>query len=92
MGCGPVAGEFELKDCQERDQAERELAEIQIITGYLPEQMSGEEMKAAVTNVISALEASGLKDMGRVMGSLKEKYAGQMDFSKASVLAKNLLS
>jgi len=72
--------------------AERELAEIQIINDYLPEQMSDAEMEQAVSDVIAGLDASGLKDMGRVMAALKEKFAGQMDFSKASILAKNQLS
>ena len=72
--------------------AERERAEIEIIKDYLPEQMSADEMAAAIASAVEGGEASGLKDMGRVMAVLKEKHAGQMDFSKASVLVKERLS
>lgn len=72
--------------------AERELAEITIITEFLPEQMSVAEVKSAVDEAIAGLDASGLKDMGRVMGTLKENFAGQMDFSKVSILVKEQLS
>lgn len=72
--------------------AEREQAEIEIIKDYLPEQMSEEDMVTAVSGAIDGLEASGLKDMGRVMALLKENHAGQMDFAKASQLVKDRLS
>lgn len=72
--------------------AERELAEIDVIKDYLPEQMSEDEMGKAISSAIEGINASGLKDMGRVMGLLKESYAGQMDFSKASALVKSHLS
>jgi uncharacterized protein YqeY len=54
--------------------------------------MSEEEITTAVASVITDLEATGLKDMGRVMASLREIYAGQMDFGKASQMVKAQLS
>jgi uncharacterized protein YqeY len=72
--------------------AEREADEIKVIEGFLPKQMSEEEITTAVASVITDLEATGLKDMGRVMASLREIYAGQMDFGKASQMVKAQLS
>jgi uncharacterized protein YqeY len=71
--------------------AEGERAEIVIISDFLPVQMSDEEAKAACEAVIADIDASGLRDMGKVMAALKERYAGQMDFTKASALVKTLL-
>lgn len=75
-----------------KDLAEKELAEIAVIEAYLPEQMDETELKAAVEATIKDLGASGLKDMGRTMAALKERYSGQMDFSKASALVKARLA
>lgn len=72
--------------------AEREREEIAIIETYLPKQMGEAEVTAAVGAVITELDAKGLKDMGRVMAALRETYAGQMDFAKASLLVKQQLS
>jgi uncharacterized protein YqeY len=72
--------------------AEREKEEITIIEEFLPRQMSDAEIKAACQAVVDELGAEGLKDIGRCMGALKAKYAGQMDFAKASVTIKGLLS
>ncbi len=69
--------------------AERE--EIAIIEEFLPRQLSDEEVERAVAEVISETGAEGLKDMGRVMGALKAKYAGQMDMARASKLVKQRL-
>jgi uncharacterized protein len=66
--------------------AERE--EIAVISAYLPKQMSDDEVKAAISTVIAETGAAGIKDMGKVIGVLKTKYAGQMDFAKASALVK----
>src|SRR5262245_50581771 len=71
--------------------AAKEQAEIDIIEGYLPKQMSEDEAKAAIAAVIKETGAAGPKDMGKVMAALKAKYAGQMDFGKASGLTKDLL-
>ena len=73
------------------DLAAQERAEIAIIEEFLPRQMSEEEIAAAVEEVIAETDAQSLKDMGRVMGALKEKYAGQMDMAKASRLVKEKL-
>ncbi len=68
--------------------AQQEAEEIEIIEGFLPEQMGEEAVEAAVKDVIKELDAQSLKDMGRTMGALKERYAGKMDFSKAGPLVK----
>ena len=73
------------------DLAAKEREEITIIEEFLPRQMSEEEIAAAVEEVIAETGAQSLKDMGRVMGALKEKYAGQMDMAKASRLVKEKL-
>ncbi len=72
--------------------AEQERAEIGIIQEFLPKQMSDAEITAACEATVSDLGAEGLKDIGRCMGAMKSKYAGQMDFAKASVMIKGLLS
>lgn len=71
--------------------AERERAEIVIIEEFLPRQLSVAEMEAAISGVVKELGAESLKDMGRVMGVLKERYGGQMDFGKAGGIVKGLL-
>lgn len=72
--------------------AAREASEIRIIEGFLPKQLSEDEVKAAIDAVIGELGAGGLKDMGRVMAEMKTRYVGQMDFSKASGLVKERLA
>ncbi|TNE58120.1 MAG: GatB/YqeY domain-containing protein [Alphaproteobacteria bacterium] len=72
--------------------ADQELAEIDVIEGFLPQQMSDEEVAAAAKAVVEEIGAEGLKDMGRTMGALKERYAGVMDFGKANKVVKDLLS
>lgn len=71
--------------------AEQERAEITIIEEFLPTQLSEAEIEVAVAEAIAELDASSLKDMGKVMGALKSKYAGQMDFGKAGGLVKQRL-
>lgn len=73
------------------DLADQEKAEIAILESYLPQQMDEAATRAAVSAVVAELGAAGPKDMGRVMGALKARYAGQMDFGKASALLKELL-
>jgi uncharacterized protein YqeY len=70
------------------DLAQQELDEIEIIGRFLPKQMSESEMTAAVTGVLAEIGAASLKDMGRAMAVLKERFAGSMDFTKASALVK----
>ena len=72
--------------------AANERGEIVVIREFQPQQMGAEEAKAAALGVIAELNASSPKDMGKVMAALKERYAGRMDFGKASGLVKDLLS
>lgn len=73
------------------DLVAQESEEIEIINRFLPRQMDAAEMADAVGAVVEELEAGTIKDMGRVMGVLKERYAGRMDFSKAAREAKTRL-
>ena len=79
------------KDAGREELAAQELEEIDIIQDFLPRQLSEEEARTAVTTVIADLQADGLKDMGKVMGELKSRHTGEMDFGKASGLVKELL-
>ena len=71
--------------------AAAEEAEIAIIKGFLPSQLSDDEMKLAIAAAIEQTSAASVKDMGQVMGFLKSNYAGQMDFSVASQAVKTAL-
>ena len=71
---------------------EAEEAEIKIIDTFLPKQLSEEETKKICKETIESLGASSIKDMGKVMGSLKKKYSDSIDFSKANIIIKGLLS
>jgi len=73
------------------DLAAVEQAEIAIIEAYLPKQMDDSAVAAAVAAAIAETGAASVKDMGKVMGVLKTKYAGQMDFQKASAAVKGAL-
>ena len=73
------------------DLADKEQAEIVIIEQYLPKQMDEAAVSAAITAAIAESGAASPKDMGKVMGVLKAKYAGQMDFQKASAAVKAAL-
>jgi uncharacterized protein YqeY len=75
-----------------KELADQERGEIEIIRGFLPQQMSEAEAKAAIAEVIKQTGAQGIKDMGKVMATLKQAYAGRMDFGKASGLVKGLLA
>lgn len=72
--------------------AEKEQAEIVVIERFLPKQMNEDEIKDAISEVITKIGATGMKDMGKVMAELKTLYAGQIDMGKASGLIKGLLS
>ena len=72
--------------------AQQEQEEIDIIATFLPKQFGDDEIEAVVKKTLEEIGASGLKDMGKAMGALKERYAGQMDFSKASALVKSILN
>ena len=72
--------------------AEQERSEIEVIREFMPRQMDETEIEAAIQDVISELDADGLKDMGKCMGALKEKYSGAMDFGKAGSKMKKALA
>ena len=73
------------------DLAEREEAEIAVIESFLPRQMGDEELTAAAKAAIAETGANGVKDMGRVMGLLRERHAGVLDMAKAGTVVKQLL-
>ena len=69
-----------------------EKAEIEIIDTFLPKQLNEEETKKICKEIIESIGASSIKDMGKIMGSLKKKHSDSIDFSKANVIIKGLLS
>jgi uncharacterized protein YqeY len=71
--------------------AAQEREEIEIISAYLPKRMSDLEAASAISTLIKELEAETLKDMGRTMAALKQRFAGRMDFGKAGAHVKKLL-
>lgn len=72
--------------------AAKEQAEIEIISGYLPKQMSDLEAGSVIQALVHEINAQTMKDMGRVMAALKERYAGKLDFTKASAAVKKALT
>jgi uncharacterized protein len=91
-----------IKQCQESldifekagraDLAEKERMQIEAISTYMPKQLSDIEAGEAISSLIKELEAATLKDMGRTMAALKERFTGRMDFGKASAMVKKLLA
>jgi hypothetical protein len=75
-----------------QDLVDKESAEIAIIEQFLPKQMSDDETRAAIRELVASLGASSVKDMGKVMAALKSKYAGQLDMTKASAAVKDVLT
>ena len=71
--------------------AEREREEIKIIEEFLPNQLTNEEIHAEISKIIDAEDQLSIKDMGKIMGELKNKFSGRMDFGKASEIVKALL-
>ncbi|MCA0256777.1 MAG: GatB/YqeY domain-containing protein [Proteobacteria bacterium] len=71
--------------------AEQEKAEIEVIRGFMPKQLGDDEVRAIIAGLITETGAQGLRDMGKVIGLLKERYPGQLDFAKASGVVKDLL-
>ena len=69
-----------------------EIDEIKIIDTFLPKQLTEEETKKACKEIIKSLGASSIKDMGKIMGSLKQKYSDSIDFSKANIIIRGLLN
>ena len=72
--------------------SEAELSEIKIIDTFLPKQLNEEETKKICKETIESLGASSIKDMGKIMGSLKKKYSDTIDFSKVNTIVKGLLN
>ncbi len=72
--------------------AERERGEIDVIKKYMPKALSADELSAAVKAAVDALDATCLKDMGKVMGKLKSEFAGRMDMGQAGVAVKAILA
>ena len=71
---------------------ESEESEIKIIDSFLPKQLTEDEIKKICKETIESLGASSIKDMGKIMGALKKKYSDSIDFSKANIIIKGLLS
>ena len=80
------------KNNNRNDLLEVEQNEYNILTSFLPKQLSDEDTKKICEQVISKIGASTIKDMGKVMGELKKQYAEQIDFAKAGALIKELLN
>ncbi len=72
--------------------AEKELAEVRVVSEFLPRQMSEEEAGKVIEDTIAALGAGSIRDMGRVMAALKENYTGQMDFAAAGAKIREKLA
>ena len=80
------------KKGERQELLEAEEAEIKIIDTFLPKQLSEEETKKICKEIIESVGASSIKDMGKIMGSLKQKYSDSIDFSKVNIIVKGLLS
>ena len=80
------------KNAGRNELLENEIKEIEVISAFLPKQMSDEETKKICADVVKSVGASSMKDMGKVMGALKSKYSDTLDFSKVSSIIKELLS
>lgn len=80
-----------FEDGRRPELAAQERTEIEIIKRFLPQQLGEDEVNRACKQVVAEVGAEGLRDMGRCMNALKERYPGQMDFAKASGIVKGLL-
>ena len=80
------------KKGERRELLEAEEAEIKIIDTFLPKQLNEEETKKICKETIESVGASSIKDMGKIMGSLKQKYSDSIDFAKVNTIVKGLLS
>ena len=80
------------KKGERQELSEAEEAEIKIIDTFLPKQISEEETKKICKEIVESLGASSIKDMGKIMGQLKQKYSDSVDFSKVNTIVKGLLS
>ena len=80
------------RDASRDDLADREAAEIEIIQKFLPQQLEGSELNAVIDAAITETGAESIKDMGKVMGVLKSKYAGQIDMGQAGPTVRSRLA
>ena len=80
------------KKGERQELLEAEEAEIKIIDTFLPKQLSEEETNKICKEIVESLGASSIKDMGKIMGQLKQKYSDSIDFSKVNIIVKGLLS
>jgi uncharacterized protein YqeY len=80
-----------FEEAGREDLASRERGEIEIIQGFMPKALSEEEIRAAISEAIAATGATSVRDMGKVMGELKSRFAGRMDFSTVGPRVKGLL-
>lgn len=80
------------READRAELAEREEAEIKVIEKFLPAQMGDDEMELTINSIITETGADSIKDMGKVMGVLKERYAGQLDMAKAGGMVKAKLA
>ena len=91
MDCRKISAELYKKGGRE-ELLKAEEEEIKIIDTFLPKQLSEEETKKICKEIIESLGASSIKDMGKIMGSLKQKYSDSIDFAKANIIIKGLLN
>ena len=80
------------KKGERQELLEAEESEIKVIDSLLPKQLSEDEIKKICEETIKSLGASSIKDMGKIMGSLKKKYSDSIDFSKVNIIVKGLLN
>ena len=81
----------QYRDAERPELAEKEEAEIEVLAGYLPEQLGDDEVAALIDEIMAATGASEMKDMGKVMGQLKAKAQGRIDMSAAGALVRSKL-
>lgn len=82
----------QYRDADRPELAEKEEAEIEVLSGYLPEQLSDDEVSALIDEIVAATGASEMKDMGKVMGQLKARAQGRVDMSAAGALVRSKLA
>ena len=82
----------QYRDANRPELAEKEEAEIEVLAAYLPEQLSDAELSALIDEIVIATGASGIKDMGKIMGQLKARAQGRVDMTAAGALVRSRIS
>jgi len=82
----------QFKEAGRDDLVAKEEAELAVVRSYLPEPLSDEELKAAVVAIVEQVGATGMKDMGKIMGAVKKEYGSRADGAKVNKLVKEILS